>query len=144
MNESDKVALAVYKKMMEKDYFSQWMGIEPLSIKEGYCKLRMKITQTMLNGYNILHGGVTFAFADSAFAFASNSYDRLSVSMNGTMHYSKSAKEGDCLIAEAKMITLGNKTATFDVLVFQESTNETVSLFRGTVYRTSSSVIEKV
>lgn len=53
------------------------------------------------------------------------------------MSYAKPAHEGDILIAEAKQLTLGNKTATFDVTVLNETTGETMSLFRGTVYRTS-------
>ncbi len=133
-------ASEVYGRMMEKDFFSQWMGVELLNIAEGSCVLKMVVKKEMLNGFGILHGGVSFAFADSAFAFASNSYGRLSVSMNGSMTYSKQAKEGDVLIAEAKELTLGNKTATYDVEVKNESSGEIVGLFRGTVYRTSGEV----
>ena len=133
---------SVYQKMMQTDYFSQWMGVELVEISEGYCKLQMQVRKEMLNGFGIIHGGVTFAFADSAFAFASNSYGRLSVSLNASMTYAKSATTGDILIAEAKQLTLGNKTATFDVTVQNETTGETMSLFRGTVYRTSREVLE--
>ena len=130
----------VYDRMMEKDYYSQWMGVELISISEGNCTLKMTVRKEMLNGFGILHGGVSFAFADSAFAFASNSYGRLSVSMNGSMTYSKQAKEGDILIAKANELVKGNKSGTYDVEVSNESSGEVVGLFRGTVYRTSSEV----
>ena len=79
MPDKDQLAKAVYDKMMQKDYCSQWMGIVPISLKEGYCKIKMTVKQDMLNGYGILHGGIAFTFADSAFAFASNSYGRVAV-----------------------------------------------------------------
>ncbi len=107
----------IFKEMIEKDHFSRWMNVELLEIQEGYCLLKMTVRKEMLNGFGILHGGVSFAFADSAFAFASNSYGRVSVSLNASMTYSKPARESDILLAEAKKLTLGNKTATFDVLV---------------------------
>ncbi len=130
----------VYDRMMDKDYYSQWMGVELISISEGNCTLKMTVRKEMLNGFGILHGGVSFAFADSAFAFASNSYGRLSVSMNGSMTYSKQAKEGDILIAKANELVKGNKSGTYDVEVSNESSGEVVGLFRGTVYRTSSEI----
>ncbi len=141
MSEQDELARAVYDKMMEKDFCSQWLGIEPVIIKEGYCKIRMKVRKEMLNGYGILHGGMAFTFADSAFAFASNSYGRLAVSINGNMNYAKSSKEGDSIIAEAKMLTLSHKTADFDVNVIDEKTGKIHYYFRGTVYRSSRSVL---
>ncbi len=127
----------IFDKMMETDYFSQWLGIELIEIKEGQCVIAMTVRKEMLNGFGILHGGVTFSFADSAFAFASNSHNRLSVSLTASMTYSKPAKEGDIIVATATELSLTNKTATYDVLVSNKNTGETLSLFRGTVYRTS-------
>lgn len=137
-----KLAQAVFDKMMEKDYCSQWMGIEPILIEEGHCKIKMTVKRDMLNGHGILHGGIAFAFADSAFAFASNSYGRVAVSINSNIIFSKSAKEGDVLFAEAKALNVNYKTADFDVNVMNES-GEIYYYFRGTVYRTSKNVVEK-
>lgn len=130
-------AKAVYEKMMATDYCSQWLGIEPLQIEEGYCKIKMTVKKEMLNGFGILHGGIAYTFADSAFAFASNSYGRVAVSITGSIQFSKSAKEGELLIAEAKALNIGNKTADFDVNVIHEASGEIYYRFRGTVYRTS-------
>ena len=142
MTKENQLAHAVFQKMMSKDYCSQWMGIEPILIEEGHCKIKMTVKKEMLNGYGILHGGIAFAFADSAFAFASNSYGRLAVSINGSMNYAKSAKEGDILIAEAKPLNVTHKTADFDVNVMNEG-GENYYYFRGTVYRSSKNIIEE-
>ena len=141
MDKSTTVAEAVFHKMMEKDYCSQWMEITPLALTEGHCRIQMAVRKEMLNGYGILHGGIAFAFADSAFAFASNSYGRIAVSINGNMIYSKSAKEGEILIAEAKALNVTHKTADFDVNVMNEN-GEIYYYFRGTVYRKSQNVLD--
>jgi acyl-CoA thioesterase len=133
---------AIFDEMIAKDAFSQWLAIELLEISEGYCLLQMEVRADMLNGFDILHGGVTFAFADSAFAFASNSHGRLSVSLNASITYANAAKIGDILLAEAQQLSLGNKTATFDVNITQKLTQEKVAFFRGTVYRTSKILVE--
>lgn len=141
MPEENVDARAVYEKMMQKDYCSQWMGIELVEITTGHCIIRMTVKKDMLNGFGILHGGIAFAFADSAFAFASNSHGRLAVSINGTMHYARSAKEGDRLLATARAINLTHRTADFDVNVSNEASGEVLYYFRGTVYRTSKLVM---
>jgi len=145
LNKEDALAQQVYDKMMQTDFCSQWMNIEPISIKEGYCKIKMKVHKQMLNGYGILHGGIAYAFADSAFAFASNSYGRLAVSINGSMNYAKSAKLDDELFAEAKALNVGHKTADFDVEVYTEPPQKPKTIyyyFRGTVYRSSKVILE--
>jgi len=138
----DKNALAeaVFHKMIEKDYCSQWLQLEPIFLKEGHCKIKMVVRKEMLNGYGILHGGIAYTFADSAFAFASNSYGRLAVSINGSMIYSKSAKEGETLFAEAKSLNVTHRTADFDVNVMNAD-EEIYYHFRGTVYRSSKEVL---
>lgn len=127
--------------MMQKDYCSQWMGIVPKLVEEGHCIIRMKVRKEMLNGFGILHGGIAYAFADSAFAFASNSYGRMAVSINGHMNFMKSAKDGDIMLAEAKALNVNHKTADFDVIVTREGSDDPYYVFRGTVYRSSKEVL---
>ncbi|WP_421878645.1 hotdog fold thioesterase [Marinoscillum sp.] len=127
----------VYDRMMDQDYCSQWMGVEPVQIEEGHCSIQMTVKKEMLNGFGILHGGIAYAFADSAFAFASNSYGRVAVSIQGSMNFLKSASEGDVLVAEANALNVTHKTADFDVVVTNKQTEERLYLFRGTVYRSS-------
>lgn len=140
--EADILARKVYDKMMENDHCSRSLGMELVEVREGYCKLSMKVTRNMLNGFGILHGGIAFTFADSAFAFASNSYGRAAVSTNGSMNYAKSAVEGDLLLAEAKMLNLSYRTADFDVDVTNEN-GEVYYRFRGTVYRSSKEILKQ-
>jgi len=135
------LARKVYGKMIENDHCSQWMGISPVTLEEGHCIIEMTVKKDMLNGFGILHGGIAYAFADSAFAFASNSYGRVSVSINGSMSFAKSAIEGDILVAEAKALKVGNKTADFDVTITRKSDQEKLYFFRGTVYRTSKLIL---
>ena len=127
----------VYESMMENDFCSQWLGIKPLLIEEGHCILEMQVRKEMLNGFGTLHGGMAYSLADSALAFASNSYGRISPLINGNMSYSKSAKIWDVLKAEATVISLGNKKADVDVVITCEGQEEPFYFFRGTVYRTS-------
>ncbi len=127
----------IYDKMMEQDYCSQWMNIQPILLEEGHCILQMKVRKEMLNGFLTLHGGMAYSLADSALAFASNSYGRMSPLIQGSMNYAKAAKAGDVLKAEAKVITLGHKKADVDVSIHKLGEEEPYYLFRGTVYRTS-------
>ena len=138
--QADDLAKAVYTKMMEKDYCTQWLGAEPVWIREGRCKLKMQIRKEMLNGHGILHGGIAFTLADSAFAFASNSFGRVAVSINGSMTYSKAATLGETIFAEAKPLNITHKTADYDVDITNEA-GEVYYRFRGTVYRSSKTVV---
>jgi acyl-CoA thioesterase len=142
MTEQHELANEVFEKMMEKDYCSQWMGIKAIHIADNSCTLSMQVKKEMLNGFGILHGGIAYAFADSAFAFASNSLGRLSVSINGSMHFHKSAEEGDILYAKANAIKVGYKTADYDVNI-TDSKAQLLYSFRGTVYRTSRQVLDE-
>jgi len=122
--------------MFEEDMFSRWLGIERVLIEEGHCILRMKVRNEMMNGFRIAHGGICFSFADSALAFASNSYGRLSVALECSISFPVAVKEGDVLTCEAKELSLTNKTATYLIEVKNQK-NENVAFFKGTVYRTS-------
>lgn len=123
--------------MMEKDYCTQWLGAKLIYLEEGKCVLEMMVRKEMLNGFATLHGGIAYTLADSALAFAVNSYGRISPLINGNMNYSKGAIEGDVLRAEAKVISLGNKKADVDVTIYCNNNEEPYYFFRGTVYRTS-------
>ncbi len=126
----------IVNKMYEADWFSQWLGIERVELKEGYCVLRMTIRKEMLNGFAIAHGGITYSIADSALAFASNSHGRKSVSIETSISHTVSLKEGDVITATAEEVSLSNKIGIYQVTIKNQK-NETVAFFKGTVYRTS-------
>ena len=129
-------AKKIVDKMFEEDKFSQWLGIERLVIEQGHCVLRMTIRKEMINGFGIAHGGVCFSFADSALAFASNAYGRLSVALDCSISFPVAVKEGDTLTCEAKELSLTNRTGTY-LIEIKNQNKENVAFFKGTVYRTS-------
>ncbi len=131
---SNLQASDIIDKMMSEDAFSQWMGVERIDEKAGYSKIKMLVRKEMTNGFGILHGGVTYSFADSAFAFASNSHGKKAVSIETSMSHLKAVKVGDLLIAEAKLEHLSNLLGHYIVRVTNQE-DETVALFKGTVYR---------
>ncbi len=129
----------VLASMLSKDHFSKWLGIIIDEHKDGYCKLHYLIREEMLNGFGIVHGGVLFAAADSAFAFACNSYGRLSVALDVTINFVKPAEVGEVVYAEATEIYCGNKTGLYDVKLTNER-GDLLAVFKGTAYRTSKDV----
>ena len=100
--ERDLLANKVVTHMMNKDLFSQWLGIQILEIKEGYSKLQMVVRREMINGFDIAHGGIAFSLADSAFAFACNNRNNLSVALDTSINFIKAVVPGEVLTAEAK------------------------------------------
>ncbi|HEX6428100.1 MAG TPA: hydroxyphenylacetyl-CoA thioesterase PaaI [Niastella sp.] len=127
-------ATAIIDAMMHKDYFSQWLGIERLEEKDGYCMLKMTIRPEMCNGFEIAHGGISYSLADSALAFASNSHGRQAVSVETSISHIKPLKAGDVVIATAEEQSLTNKIAIYDVRI-EKINGELVALFKGTVFR---------
>ena len=140
LNEKDKLANEVVQHMMEHDFFSQWMGIELLEIREGYSKIKMTIRKEMVNGFGIVHGGLPFSLADSAFAFACNNRNNLSVALDVTITFTKAVNVGDVLTAEAKEIHTGRSTGVYLIMVTNQK-NESVALFKGTCFRTGKPLI---
>jgi acyl-CoA thioesterase len=126
-------------RMMEKDSFSQWLGLEIDESGAGYCRLHYRVNDQMLNGFGIVHGGVIFSAADSAFAFACNSHGVLTVALDVSISFTRPARTGDLLFVEAREIHLGNRTGIYDIRTTNEA-GELVALFKGTAYRTSSEV----
>lgn len=130
----------VVARMMSKDAFSQWMGLEITGTGPGWCRLKFVVKPDMLNGFDIIHGGVVFAASDSCFAFACNSHGRIALALEVSISFTRSAKEGETLFVEARELHLGNKTSVYEITTANES-GETVAIFKGTAYRTSKEVL---
>ncbi len=130
-------ASKVVDKMMEKDLFSQWLGIERIEEGAGFCKLRMTIRPEMCNGFEIAHGGISYALADSALAFASNSHGRQAVSIETAISHIRPLQAGDVIVATARERTCTNRIGLYEVNVEKES-GELVAVFKGTVFRKES------
>lgn len=131
---------AVIDHLLGNDRFSAWLGIEVLEFSEGSCKISMIIRDEMLNGFDIAHGGIAFAFADSALAIASNGYNKISVALETSMSFSAPVHSGDQLIAEASEISRTNKIGVYNILITNQD-QVTIGVFKGTVYRTSKTLL---
>lgn len=127
--------------MMADDAFSQWLGIEVVDIKPGYAKLKMQVRPEMVNGFNVSHGGIAFSLADSALAFASNSYGRIAVAMENNISFTKKIMPGDTLTAETEELSLGRRIAVYNISITNQDEKK-VALFRGTVFRTKEQHFE--
>lgn len=132
MTKEEKI---VRKMMMDRDAFSQWLGIEILSIKKGAVELEMRIREDMTNGFKIAHGGIAYSLADSALAFSSNTYGIQSVTIESTMSHIKPLKEGEKIKAVAKELQLSGKFGRYLIEIFNEK-EEVAAVFYGTVFRT--------
>jgi len=140
MTEKDFLAKKVVDRMLETDHFSNWMGVKILEVKESYSKIQMTLRKEMLNGFGIAHGGITFSLADSAFAFACNSDGKITVALDVSISFPKAGKEGDVLIAEAKLVNKTNRTGLYLIEV-KNQRDELVALFKGTCYKTEKSLL---
>lgn len=128
----------VVNTMMMNDKFSQWLGIEVLEIREGYCKLSLLVREEMTNGFGIAHGGITYSLADSALAFASNSWGRKSLSIDTSISHLQPVHTNDVVIAEAICENQSEKLGHYIVKVYLKAdAQKNMALFRGTVYRTT-------
>jgi len=130
------LAVRIVNKMFDDDAFSRWLGIERVLIEEGHCILKMNVRPEMVNGFGIAHGGIAFSFADSALAFASNAYGRLSVALDCSISFPVAVQVNDELTCEAKELSLTARTGTY-LIEIKNQKNEKVAFFKGTVYRTS-------
>ena len=137
---SNASAQTVVEYMMKHDAFSQWLGIEVLQIKEGYSQIRMTLRDEMLNGFGVVHGGIAFSFADSAFAFACNNRNNLSMALDTNITFTRATKPGDVLTAEAKELHNGRSTGLYLVTVTNQQ-NEQGALFKGTCFRTGKTLV---
>jgi acyl-CoA thioesterase len=130
----------VVTHMMEKDLFSQWLGIFVVEIKEGYSKIQMEVRPEMINGLGIVHGGIAFSFADSAFAFACNNRNNLSVALDTSINFLKPVHVADILIAEALEIHNGRSTGLYQITITNQN-NIVVAIFKGTCFRTNKVLV---
>lgn len=139
-----ELAKKCVEAMLAKDAFSRWLGIELLETAPGYSKVKMTVRSEMLNGFGVSHGGIAFSLADSCFAFASNTYGQIAVSIEASISYPVAVKSGDVLVAEAKELSRSKRLGFYDIVVRRtepDLNNVVVAIFRGTVFRTERELL---
>lgn len=137
-----KTPQEVVNFMMQEDLFSQWLGIELIEIKEGYSKIKMTVRKEMINGLGVVHGGVAFSLADSAFAFACNNRNNLSLALDTSINFTKPVHVDDILIAEANEVHNGKSTGLYHINVKNQH-DHVVAIFKGTCFRTARQLLKE-
>ena len=112
-----ELALAASKAMWTRDNATHALGMELVSVAPGHAVLRMKVRSDMVNGHHICHGGLIFTLADSAFAYACNSYNLNTVASGCSIDFLAPGREGDVLEASAVERSAAGRTGVYDVEV---------------------------
>ena len=131
----DGYAQAIATRLLARDSFGQWLGLELREVRAGYCCLYFRVRPEMLNSFGALHGGVAFAAAESAFALACNTHGRQSVSLTATMDYLETSRLGDYLLVEAREESLKDKVGMY-LLRLTNQHGTLLALLKGTACRT--------
>ena len=127
---AEEIARKSAEAMWSTDAASKWLGMEMVEVAEGRAVFRLAIKEHHCNGHGILHGGVTFALADTAFAFACNSRNRMTVAQSNTITYLAPGRLGDVITATASEQRLSGRTGIYDVTVARED-GGVIAEFRG-------------
>ncbi len=120
--------------MLANDRASRMMGIEITAIGPGTATATMAVRADMLNGFDICHGGFVTTLADSAFAFACNSYNEMTVAAGISIELLAASREGDVLTAVASEVSMSGRLGVYDVVVTNQRC-ERIALFRGKSYK---------
>jgi len=121
--------------MLSQDAYSSWLGIEILSCEIGRVKVGMTIRKEMLNSMDKVHGGISYALADTAFGFSANTHGRYAVSIETSINHIEALHLGDYITAEATLDVQKTKVG-FNIVEVKKG-DELVALFKGVVYRTN-------
>ena len=130
---NEKIREAIFKKV-EREPFAQRFGIKLLELDEGYSKVEMKFTPDMENFLGTAHGGALFALIDEAFETASNSHGTVAVALNMNITYISPPPTESRLIAEAREFSRTQRTAVYDIKLFDDQ-NNLIASCEALVYR---------
>ncbi|MEO1202038.1 MAG: hydroxyphenylacetyl-CoA thioesterase PaaI [Pseudomonadota bacterium] len=129
MNELD-IARACARRMADADEASRTLGISVEIPEPGAARATMRVREDMVNGFDLCHGGLIFTLADTAFAFACNAYNQLTVAASANIEFLRPAKLGETLVAHACEEHRGKRSGVYSVVVENDG-GERIALFRG-------------
>ena len=135
-----EIAQRCAETMFANDTASRNLGIEVTVDQAGEAVARLEVTETMLNGHSVCHGGFIFVLADTAFAFACNGYNQLTLAAAASIDFLRPAKKGDKLTAIAKERHRGGRSGVYDVVVSNQD-DEQIALFRGRSHATRHTIL---
>ncbi|MEL6183204.1 MAG: hydroxyphenylacetyl-CoA thioesterase PaaI [Myxococcota bacterium] len=140
MSDGDAKARRIAEAMLSQEGTGPHWGIEIEEAGEGWCRLSMVIQPTMLNGHRIAHGGMIFALADTAFAYACNGRDVATVAQGASITFLSPGQPGERLSAVAREVALQGRSGVYAVVVTGED-GRTVAVFQGTSRAFGGSVL---
>ncbi|WJM95217.1 hydroxyphenylacetyl-CoA thioesterase PaaI [Pseudomonas defluvii] len=140
MNECLDLASRCAQALFQRDQASQGMGMRLLAAGPGSARVGMSVREDMLQGHGTCHGGYLFALADSAFAFACNSYNDATVAIGCSIDYIAPARLGDTLTAVCTEQSRSGRTGNYDVRI-ENQQGELIALFHGKSYKVRGSVL---
>ena len=131
----------VAEAMLAADQASRAMGMAIVAVSAGCATVQMTIRADMVNGHQTCHGGIIFTLADSAFAFACNNRNLLTVASGCSIEFLAPAYAGDILTAEAREVALRGRTGVYDVAISNQ-TGTVIAAFRGRSHRLPGQIVE--
>lgn len=125
-----QVAERCAETLWREDRAAQGMGIELVEVGPGLARLRMRVREDMANCHGICHGGFIFAVADTAFAYACNTYNQPTVASGADISFVAPAQVGDILTARGEVRQQGGRNGLYDIEVVNQD-GRTIAFFRG-------------
>jgi len=138
----DDLAARCAQRMFEDDAATRGVGIRIATVGTGTATATMPVTAAMLNGFRVCHGGYLFMLADTAFAYACNSYNRLTLAAGAAIEFLRPAAEGDVLTATAGERSRGGRSGIYDVSIRNQRGDE-IAIFRGRSHATDRPVLRE-
>jgi len=138
--DAQQLAEAVGREMYRKDRGSQFLGITLDEIRPGYARVSLRVTEDMVNGHGMCHGGFIFTLADSAFAYSCNSHNQNAVAAGCSIEYLSPAQVGDRLTAVAEERLLAGRSGIYDIDVCNQD-GKRIAAFRGKSHRIAGETV---
>lgn len=135
-----QMAVECAQKMSASDLASESLGIKVDVSRPGSAEASMQVTDTMINGFDVCHGGYIFLLADTAFAFACNGYDDMTFAAGASVEFLRPALSGDTLHAQASEEYRGRLRGLYKVAVTNQD-GKSVALFQGRSHSTGEPVL---
>lgn len=127
---AEEIAQRSAQAMWARDDASKWLGMSLDAVGSGTATTSFTVEKHHTNGHDICHGGYIFTLADSAFAFACNSYNQLAVAQHNTISFLRPGKLGERLTAVAREVTRAGRSGLYDVTV-SDAAGKVIAEFRG-------------
>lgn len=138
---AQQLAEQVAEAMWPRDNTPQLLGMQRLAVGHGFARIAMPVREDMTNGHRTCHGGIIFALADTAFAYACNSTNQTTVAAAASIDFLSPARIGETLVAEAREQWQAGRSGVYDVDV-RTADGRAVALFRGRAHRLNGAVID--